>query len=130
MRSAEDHTVARILLIEDDDAVRRMLLLTLQRQGHEVVQARDGNEGITLQKDDPADVVLTDVIMPERDGLEAIMEMRRRNRDVRIVAMSGGGRVCAADYLEIAHRMGVVATLRKPFSDAELSAAISAALLR
>jgi CheY-like chemotaxis protein len=117
-----------ILLIEDDSAVRQMLRLTLEQQGHTVVEAADGNEGVALAAEEDFDVILTDIIMPERDGLEVIMTIRRSNPQIKIIAMSGGGRVSAMDYLQIARSMGAVRILAKPFSNKQLNAAISEAI--
>jgi two-component system, chemotaxis family, chemotaxis protein CheY len=119
---------ARILLIEDDDAMRRMLSITLRQLGFTVVEAGDGQRGMVMQRDDPADLVLTDIIMPERDGIEALLDMRRRAPQVPVIAMSGGGRISAADHLLIAARLGAAATLQKPFTTEQLKDAIDKAL--
>jgi len=83
--------MARILLIDDDAPVRRTLRKMLERQGYEVEEAPDGKAGLTLYQENPADLIITDLIMPEMEGIETIMELRRRFPDVKIIAMSGGG---------------------------------------
>jgi CheY-like chemotaxis protein len=120
--------MARILLIEDDETLRRMLAITLVQIGHDVLEARDGQEGLALQSSVNPDLVLTDIIMPERDGIEAILALRRRAPHIPVIAMSGGGRVDANDYLTTARHLGAVATLAKPFSTTDLTTAIDQAL--
>ncbi len=122
--------MARVLLIDDDDALRRMLTLTLTRHGHEVVEAGDGEAGLALHRDHPVDVVVTDIIMPARDGIEAIIALQRPDWRVPVIAMSGGGNIGAADYLLVARKLGACATLQKPFAAEELLAAIAAAVER
>jgi len=110
----------RILLVDDDDSFRKMLRLTLARMGHVVFEARNGREALRLYAQIPADVVMMDLVMPEKEGVETIEELRQKYPAVKIVAMSGGGRVSASDYLKIATAMGANRTLAKPFSNDEL----------
>jgi CheY-like chemotaxis protein len=114
----------RILLIEDDNDLRRMLRLTLQNLGCEVLEARNGNEGLAILQSADADVVLTDLIMPEKEGLETIQELRVKWPALVIVAMSGGGRFDARDNLRMAKYFGAKVVLAKPFSSEELAKAI------
>jgi len=116
--------MARILLIDDDDSVRTVLRLTLIHFGHTVIEARDGREGLALFAHADADLVITDIVMPEVEGLEVLMTLRERKPPVKIIAMSGGGRVSAADYLHAAKLMGAASVLSKPFSNQALMAAI------
>jgi CheY-like chemotaxis protein len=118
----------RILLIDDDESFRKMLRLTLAHLGHTVSEVGNGREGVHVQSVEPADVVFTDIIMPDQEGLETIIALRRTQPDVRIVAMSGGGRVDARDYLSMAQRLGARCVLEKPFSNAALQHAITTAL--
>jgi CheY-like chemotaxis protein len=120
--------MARILLIEDDQAQREILRLILERQGHEVLEASEGEAGLTRFGREGADLVLTDLIMPGKEGLETIQEFRRRHPGVKIIAMSGGARVGANDYLKVAQQFGAIRILAKPFSHADLKEAIAAAL--
>ena len=117
--------MARILLVDDDELLRKALSLTLEKMGHQVHEARNGNEALLLFAAEPPDVVLTDIIMPEKEGLETILELKRLHPAVKIIAMSGGGRASNIDYLKIAKQMGVVRTLTKPFSPEAMAAAIA-----
>ena len=117
--------MARILLIDDDDSLRTMLRLTLSHFGHTVIEARNGKEGLELFARANADLVMTDIVMPEVEGLEVLMELRKKEPPVKIIAMSGGGRVSATDYLRIARQMGAAQVLAKPFSNEAMMAAIN-----
>ena len=116
--------MALILIIDDDDLFRAMLRQMLEREGYEVVDAPDGKEGIRLYRMKPTDLIITDIIMPEREGLETIVELRRDFPEVTIIAMSGGGRVGPENYLKIAKGMGAQFTFEKPFQRAELLEAV------
>ncbi len=120
--------MASILLVDDDDAIRRLGQRLLARAGHEVREARNGNEALALYGQVAADVVILDLIMPDKEGLETIRELRRQHPGVKIVAMSGGGRGSAEDYLQLALMMGARRILPKPFSKEELYAAVDALL--
>jgi CheY-like chemotaxis protein len=115
----------RILLIDDDDAVRTMLRLTLVEFGHEVIEARNGLEGLALFPTSGADLVITDIIMPGKEGVEVIIELRRLHPRLKIMAISGGGRVGPTDYLRIASYLGAAKVLAKPFSNEELLVALN-----
>ncbi len=109
--------MTRVLLIEDDDLARQTLQSALDRMGFEVHVAPDGETGLNLFKAFPADVVITDMVMPGLDGLDVIGKLRAVAPDVTIVAISGGGRLIdAGDCLETASQMGVDRVLQKPFS--------------
>jgi YesN/AraC family two-component response regulator len=97
-----------------------MLREVLRRAGYEVQEARDGAEGTKFYRDHPADLILTDLIMPEKEGLEIIQEFRRDHPKVKIIAMSGGGRHGSYDYLKIAKAFGAQQVLAKPFSHQEI----------
>jgi DNA-binding NtrC family response regulator len=118
--------MGRIMIVEDDEAVRELLREILKRAGHEVVAAGNGKEAIALYQDNPAtaDLVITNILMPEKEGLEMIQEMRRDDPDIKIIAISGGGQIGPADYLEIARRFGATRTFSKPFDRKELLAAV------
>ena len=96
----------KILLVDDDDSFRKMLRLTLTKMGYDVVEARDGKEALVLHHQLSPDLVLTDLIMPEKEGLETIEELRRVYPGIKIIAMSGGGRLSATNYLKVAKLMG------------------------
>lgn len=115
----------RILIIDDDEQYREMLLYTLQRAGFEVEEAADGEKGIQLQQKKSFDLIITDIIMPNKEGIGTIMELRNDFPNLKIIAISGGGRVVPNDYLEIAEKLGAHRTLSKPFERTELIAAIN-----
>jgi DNA-binding NtrC family response regulator len=118
--------MARILVIDDESDVRAVLGQTLEAAGHEVVLAADGREGMKEYRATPADLVITDLYMPDREGLETIAELRRHLPDVRIIAMSGGA---VADLmLNVARKLGALAILEKPFLSKQLLAAVEKVL--
>jgi DNA-binding response OmpR family regulator len=114
----------RILVIEDDTHVQALIQKVLERADYEVIAASDGAEGLKLYRENPADLVITDLIMPHKEGLETIMEFRRDYPDVKIIAISGGGRLDPESYLETAKQMGAAYTFAKPFENQELVAAV------
>lgn len=116
--------MASVLIIDDDDMVRTMLLRTLTRAGHEAVGARDGVEGVTRFREHPADLVITDIFMPNQEGLATIMELRRDYPGIRIIAISGGGARASLDVLPVAEALGARKTLRKPFTPADVMDAV------
>jgi len=120
--------MARVLIIDDDDMVRTMLLRTLTRGGHEATGARDGVEGVALFKESAADLVITDIFMPNQEGLATIMELRRSAPDLKIIAISGGGARASLDVLPVAEALGAQKTLRKPFTPSEVMETVRAVL--
>ena len=117
--------MAQILIIDDDQQILDMLGQILEREGHEVVKALDGKEGLKLYRENPADLVITDIIMAETEGTEIIMELQRDFPNVKIIAISGGDRIEPDEYLHIAQMLGVQKTFAKPFSLEELLKAVS-----
>ncbi len=120
----EPGTMAHILLIDDDDQIRIMLRRMLEAEGYEVVDASNGKEGIRLYREDPADLIITDIIMPEKEGIEVIMELKKDFPDVKIIAISGGGQIDAEEYLQMAKMLGAKFTFTKPFERKELLDAV------
>jgi CheY-like chemotaxis protein len=116
--------VRRILVIDDDDQTRRMLLQVLARAGYEVLEARDGHEGIQLYYAAPVDLIITDVLMPGPAGIEAIFALRRTVAPVKIIAISGGGYLGNLTFLQVAEQAGACRTFQKPFALQELLDAI------
>jgi len=104
-----------ILIADDDGALRRALKLALEAAGYRVREAAHGAEALALQRQAPADVLITDLFMPESDGFEAIDGFRRAFPGTKIVAMSGGSRRMKQQYLPVAALAGADATLAKPF---------------
>lgn len=117
--------MSRILLADDDTQVRKMLKITLERAGHEVVEAADGNQAVLVYDPETIDVVVTDIVMPEKEGIETIMELKTINPEVQIIAISGGGRINPEDYLKWAQRFGVARTFTKPVDREELLATVA-----
>ena len=116
--------MAEILIIEDDDEVRELLGVLLSRLGHSVHEARDGREGIHRFRTAPADLVITDLIMPHKEGLETIIDLRNEFPDLKIIAISGGSRDSRENYLKTAELCGASRIFHKPFDNNELLAAV------
>ena len=114
----------RILIIDDDHHILLMIKKMLERVGYEVDLASNGDEGLELFKKLPVDLVITDIIMPEKEGLETIREMKRLRSDLKIIAMSGGGKVSSDNYLNTAKIFGASRILSKPFSQMQMVSAV------
>ena len=108
--------MARVLIIDDEPHILLMVKKMLERAGYEVDLASNGSEGLRLFESIQPDLVITDIIMPEKEGLETIREMRRQSKDLKIIAMSGGGKISADNYLETARIFGAARLIEKPFS--------------
>ncbi len=117
--------MTRILVIDDEDQVRSMLRQMLEREGYEVLEAPNGKVGIDLCRQEPSDLVITDIIMPDKEGIETILDLRRDFPDVRIIAISGGGRIRPENHLHLAAAAGVLRTLAKPFTRQEILQAVA-----
>ena len=120
--------MALILLIEDDHNLRSVLVMALEKSGHEVVEAPNGKIGMKEFRKRPADLVITDIIMPEKDGIETIMTLKKEFPDVKIIAISGGGRGPADLYIKQAEILGATRGLTKPFTVSELLDAVGEVL--
>jgi len=121
--------VAHILIIEDDEQFRTMLVQMLTQDAHRVTVACDGEEGLQQVHQSKPDLIVTDILMPRIDGIELIMKLRSENCAIPVIAMSGGRRSISAEFnLESAGLMGVKVTLAKPFSRDSLRQAIKQAL--
>ena len=116
--------MARILVIDDNEMVRDVLSDLLEEEGHEVRTATEGRGGLALLADFMADVVITDILMPGQEGIETIQELRTRNPETKIVAISGGGTRYGLSFLEMAEKLGAHATLSKPIDADELAALV------
>jgi DNA-binding response OmpR family regulator len=117
--------MSNILVIDDDNAICQLLKQGLEAQGHRVTIAHDGKKGLVAHKISPADLVITDLIMPGMEGIETIIEMRRRSPKLKIIAMSGGGMGKGTDYLQIAEKFGAQRTITKPFTIRKLAQVIA-----
>jgi len=112
--------MGRILVIDDDQQLRDVMSRVLQRAGHTVFEAENGRAGMRSYREHGADLIITDIFMPERDGLETILQLRREFPGVKIVAVSGGDRTGRIDLREEARLFGALRTLHKPFAPGEL----------
>ncbi|HZK89397.1 MAG TPA: response regulator [Stellaceae bacterium] len=110
----------KILVIDDDDRLRRLVEKVLTLGGHEVLAAANGAEGMAIFRKESPEIVVTDIVMPEQEGLGTIMMMRRECPKARIIAMSGGGRVGNLDVLGAAHALGSDEVIAKPFLPRDL----------
>lgn len=110
-----------VCVIDDDEHVRTTLAEILRRSGYGVVLACDGDMGLEVVERTAVDIVVTDIVMPNREGIETIREIRRRFPHVRVLAISGGGsKSSSTDFLELAYALGADDVLAKPFRMAEL----------
>jgi CheY-like chemotaxis protein len=117
--------MARILVIDDDEQVRGAIRRILERAGHTVVDVADGEAGMRAQREQPADLIITDIFMPGQDGIETIRQLRREFPGGKIIAISGGDRTHTMDLRKDAGLFGASRTLGKPFELTELLKAVS-----
>ena len=106
----------KILVIDDDDLVRATIVAVLDRADVEVSEAADGDVGMRLFEEGGHDVVITDILMPNREGIETIRDLRRSNEGVKIIAISGGGNIDKMQLLDLAQKFGADRVLPKPFT--------------
>jgi len=116
--------MARIVVADDDSNVRTLVRIALQRAGHEVREASNGKETVHLIRRDPPDFLIADILMPVKEGIETIIEVRRQFPRVKIIAMSGGGLIDAEEYLDTASEFGADKTIHKPFDQATILKAV------
>lgn len=118
----------RILVVDDDAGTRDSLASLLTRAGYEVIQAHNGSEAVRLWGELGGDLVITDLFMDQKDGIETILELRATNPGIRIIAMSGGGHEKRLEVLGHARLLGAVLTIEKPFTQAQMMAMVDRAL--
>ncbi len=114
----------RILVVDDDAQVRGMIRQVLEREQYTVDDAGDGRAGMAKMQTSTYDLIILDIIMPEQEGLETIMQLRKGKMSAKILAISGGGRVGPGSYLPLAKQLGAHEVLAKPFDREELLAAV------
>jgi len=119
---------ANVLVVEDDAELLQLMSRSLQAAGHAVLTAANGEAGLRLFRAEPPDLVICDIVMPDRDGIELIPEMKRLRPEVKLVAISGRQMIGALDVLNLAGRLGADATLAKPFAMEALQAIVAALL--
>lgn len=124
--------MARIIVIDDHYAMRQTIREILEDQGHEVFEAPDGDSGIQLQRRCRVDLVITDIFMPQKEGMSTIRELSAEFPELPVIAMSGGTRDLTAPegFIDLARRFGACATLTKPFQIADLLGVVTLALSR
>ncbi|MDA3955269.1 response regulator [Oceanispirochaeta sp.] len=107
--------MAHILVIDDDVHIRELINIMLESEGHTVVLAEDGMVGLQMIDKETFDLIITDIIMPNQEGIETIVQIKAKSPDTKILAISGGGRIGSTNYLSLAENFGVDKTLSKPF---------------
>ncbi|MEO6036281.1 MAG: response regulator [Verrucomicrobiota bacterium] len=117
--------MARILIIDDNSQLREMLKLMLSQAGHEVQEAGDGATGEALYRQKPADLVIVDILMPEKGGLQTIVELKRDYPNAKVIGISGGFQKKTDENQSLADLLGVEGTLSKPFAAEELLKMVS-----
>lgn len=120
----------RILVIDDDDLLRKYLTNTLKAWGHELRELPDGRHAVREVEQFKPALVMTDILMPHKEGIETISDLKDEFPDIKIVAMSGGGDIDANELLQLAQAFGALEILRKPFTRADLQRALMACGLR
>ena len=113
-----------ILVIDDDVKLRDLIRRFLESVGHEVLIAENGEVALEIQRQTPADLIITDIFMPQKEGTEIIMDLSVEFPKTKVIAMSGGGSVTNVDYLQLAENLGALKTFQKPFKLDDLMAAV------
>src|SRR6185312_640011 len=116
--------MAKILLVEDDELVRDMLVQMLERAKHEVESATNGEEATQLLKSTEPDIMVTDLIMPKKSGITLISEVKDKHPKMEIIAISGGGRLDPTGYLDLSESLGATVSFEKPIDNSTLLMAI------
>jgi DNA-binding response OmpR family regulator len=120
--------MSKILVLDDEPSILLMIKKMLEKAGYEVIVASNGKEGMRLFERDKPDMVITDIIMPEKEGLETIFELRRMHPDLKIIAISGGGRISPDGYLPGAKLLGANMVFQKPLVQKEFLSAVASLL--
>jgi two-component system, chemotaxis family, chemotaxis protein CheY len=120
--------MSSVLVIDDDPAICLIVQQVLQRRGFEVSTAGDGQSGLSRFAELNPDLVIVDILMPGKEGIATILEMREAQPDARILAMTGGGSFAAGEVLRIAELVGADNSLKKPFAPTELIATVERCL--
>lgn len=117
-----------IHIVDDEALIRDLFRRILENEGYKVTDSPDGNAALAFCRKHPPEMIITDLIMPDKEGIETIIELKRDFPDIKIIAISGGGRITATEYLELAETFGANLTLPKPISRDELLKAVQTVL--
>jgi DNA-binding NtrC family response regulator len=115
----------KILLVDDEEAIRVMVRAVLNTENRSFAEASNGDEAQAMLDAESFDLVISDVIMPDCDGIELVMAIRRKLPNIPVVVMSGGGRVNASHYLDLAEKLGAMSVFEKPFNTVDLRKAVA-----
>ena len=121
--------MSRILVIDDNEQIRNVLKRILEREGHHVVIVEDSESGLSCQKQQSFDLIITDILLPDKEGISTILELHTDYPSLKIIAISGGGSFQPYGYLDIAKRVGANRTLPKPFNRDELLQVVNELLM-
>lgn len=116
--------MAKILVIDDDASIRKFLLTLLKKNGFDAIEAGDGRQGLNVFKAEGADLIITDLVMPDKEGLETIKDIKDTNPDIPVIAISGGGLIDPETYLLLAKNLGAAYTFSKPLDRNKLVEAV------
>ena len=117
--------IKKILLVDDEESIRTMVRMVLGEENYSFDEASNGSEALSIMEEKPFDLIITDVIMPDCDGIELVTTVRKKLPDIKVIVMSGGGRVRADHYLDLAEKLGASRVFEKPFNTAELRETVS-----
>lgn len=119
-----------ILVIDDEAPMRKMIRTILESSEYQVIEAPNGITGLRLFREHRPALVITDILMPDKEGIETIREIKQVDPHARIIAISGGGRAARTDFLKVAEKFGALESLKKPFRRNELLASVERVLAR
>ena len=119
-----------VLVVDDDDIFRGFLCTVLRKAGYQIFETGNGTKAVALFREHRPDLVLTDLLMPGRDGMEVLRDIRAIDPEARVIIISGGGDVVPVGFLDLAPKMGAAATLTKPFDHRQLLAVVQKVLPR
>ncbi|MDV7339613.1 response regulator [Terasakiella sp. A23] len=117
-----------ILVIDDEELARFTIREVLESEGFNILEAEDGEKGLAVFHATPVDLIITDIIMPHKEGVETIIELKQEAPDLKIIAISGGGRTRNLDFLKLAGEYGADKVIAKPFSATDLLSAVKECL--
>jgi len=116
--------MALILIVDDDELVRTFLNRLMEKNGHQTLVAENGKKAVEQYQQNQPDLVITDIVMPEQEGIETILKLKRINPEVKIIALSGGGKIPPSEYLRMATKLGAAKAFMKPIDNSRLMAAV------